>query len=92
MYGNGTYFAVSATYSASNTYSRPDPQGQKYIFLCRVLTGEFTTGRQGMIVPPAKNTTSAQLYDSVTDNLSRPSMFVVFNDIQAYPEYLITFR
>jgi poly [ADP-ribose] polymerase 10/14/15 len=45
-----------------------------------------------MIVPPAKNTTSAQLYDSVTDNISRPSMFVVFNDIQAYPEYLITFR
>uniref|UniRef100_A0A8C7HV76 Poly [ADP-ribose] polymerase n=1 Tax=Oncorhynchus kisutch TaxID=8019 RepID=A0A8C7HV76_ONCKI len=92
MYGNGTYFAVSARYSASNTYSRPDPQGQKYIFLCRVLTGDFTTGRQGMIVPPAKNTTSAQLYDSVTDNLSGPSMFVVFNDIQAYPEYLITFR
>nr|XP_046160813.1 poly(ADP-ribose) polymerase family member 14-related sequence 1 isoform X2 [Oncorhynchus gorbuscha] len=92
VYGNGTYFAVSATYSASNTYSRPDPQGQKYIFLCRVLTGDFTTGRQGMIVPPAKNTTSAQLYDSVTDNISRPSMFVVFNDIQAYPEYLITFR
>uniref|UniRef100_A0A8C8M497 Poly [ADP-ribose] polymerase n=1 Tax=Oncorhynchus tshawytscha TaxID=74940 RepID=A0A8C8M497_ONCTS len=92
LYGNGTYFAVSARYSASNTYSRPDPQGQKYIFLCRVLTGDFTTGRQGMIVPPAKNTTSAQLYDSVTDNLSGPSMFVVFNDIQAYPEYLITFR
>uniref|UniRef100_A0A8C7RF71 Poly [ADP-ribose] polymerase n=1 Tax=Oncorhynchus mykiss TaxID=8022 RepID=A0A8C7RF71_ONCMY len=92
MYGNGTYFAVSASYSASNTYSRPDPQGQKYIFLCRVLTGDFTTGRQGMIVPPAKNTTSAQLYDSVTDNPLGPSMFVVFNDIQAYPEYLITFR
>ncbi|XP_014047715.2 poly(ADP-ribose) polymerase family member 14-related sequence 1 isoform X1 [Salmo salar] len=92
VYGNGTYFAVCARYSASNTYSRPDPQGQKYIFLCRVLTGDFTTGRQGMIVPPAKNTTSAQLYDSVTDNPSAPSMFIVFNDIQAYPEYLITFR
>ncbi|KAK6311314.1 hypothetical protein J4Q44_G00169780 [Coregonus suidteri] len=92
MYGNGTYFAVSASYSASNTYSRPDPQGQKFMYLCRVLTGDFTTGRQGMIVPPAKNTTTAQLYDSVTDNPSRPSMFIVFNDIQAYPEYLITFR
>ncbi|CAB1341297.1 unnamed protein product [Coregonus sp. 'balchen'] len=79
-------------YSASNTYSRPDPQGQKFMYLCRVLTGDFTTGRQGMIVPPAKNTTTAQLYDSVTDNPSRPSMFIVFNDIQAYPEYLITFR
>ncbi|KAL2081153.1 hypothetical protein ACEWY4_023006 [Coilia grayii] len=91
-YGNGTYFAVNAQYSAGNTYSVPDPQGQKYMYLCRVLTGDFTTGRQGMIVPPAKNTTSADLYDTVTDNPNAPSMFVVFNDIQAYPEYLITFR
>lgn len=91
-YGNGTYFAVNASYSASNTYSVPDAQGQKYMYLCRVLTGDFTTGRQGMIVPPAKNNTTADLYDTVTDNPNTPSMFVVFNDIQAYPEYLITFK
>ena len=29
-------------------------------------------------------------YDSVTDNLTKPSMFVIFNDTQAFPEYLIT--
>ncbi|XP_034150940.1 poly(ADP-ribose) polymerase family member 14-related sequence 1 isoform X2 [Esox lucius] len=92
VHGNGTYFAVAARYSASNTYSKPDLQGQKYMYLCRVLTGDFTKGQQGMIVPPAKNPTTAQLYDSVTDNPAQPSMFVVFNDIQAYPEYLITFR
>ncbi|KAJ7990064.1 hypothetical protein DPEC_G00310970 [Dallia pectoralis] len=91
-YGNGTYFAVDARYSASNVYSKPDSQGQKYMYLCRVLTGDFTNGKQGMIVPPAKNPTTALLYDSVTDNPARPSMFVVFNDIQAYPEHLITFR
>ncbi|XP_041928990.1 poly(ADP-ribose) polymerase family member 14-related sequence 1 isoform X2 [Alosa sapidissima] len=91
-YGNGTYFAVHAKYSAANTYSVPDAQGQKYMYLCRVLTGDFTAGRGGMIVPPAKNTTTADLYDTVTDNPIAPSMFVVFNDIQAYPEYLITFQ
>ncbi|KAI1899401.1 hypothetical protein AGOR_G00061400 [Albula goreensis] len=91
-YGNGTYFAVAASYSASNTYSVPDVQGQKYMYLCRVLTGDFTRGAGGMIVPPAKSNTSPELYDSVTDNTGNPSMFIIFNDIQAYPEYLITFR
>ncbi|XP_062312355.1 protein mono-ADP-ribosyltransferase PARP14-like isoform X2 [Osmerus eperlanus] len=91
-YGNGTYFAVNASYSASDTYSKPDPQGQKFMFLCCVLTGDFTRGQQGMIVPPSKGNTNAQLYDSVTDNPARPSMFVIFHDCQAYPEYLITFN
>ncbi|XP_045070984.1 protein mono-ADP-ribosyltransferase PARP15-like [Coregonus clupeaformis] len=73
-YGNGTYFAVGASYS-----------------LFRVLTGDFTAGRHGMKVPPTKSTTTVELYNSVTDNPSGPSMFVVFHDNQAYPEYLITF-
>ncbi|KAK1166015.1 protein mono-ADP-ribosyltransferase PARP14-like [Acipenser oxyrinchus oxyrinchus] len=92
-YGNGTYFAVNASYSASGTYSVPDPQGQKYMYLTRVLTGVFTNGRTGMIVPPAKNAADpTDLYDSVTDNSANPTIFVIFNDVQAYPEYLITFR
>ncbi|XP_062390420.1 poly(ADP-ribose) polymerase family member 14-related sequence 1 isoform X2 [Sardina pilchardus] len=91
-YGNGTYFAVNARYSAANTYSVPDARGQKYMYLCRVLTGDFTRGQGGMVVPPAKNNTTADLYDTVTDNPGAPTMFVVFNDIQAYPEYLITFK
>ncbi|KAM7407781.1 hypothetical protein PAMA_003509 [Pampus argenteus] len=91
-YGNGTYFAVGASYSASNTYSIPNPQGKKCMYLCRVLTGDYTVGKQGIIVPPAKGNNSSQQYDSVVDNMANPSMFVIFHDIQAYPEYLITFH
>ncbi|XP_069840937.1 protein mono-ADP-ribosyltransferase PARP14-like [Dendropsophus ebraccatus] len=91
-YGNGTYFAVNSNYSAQDLYSRPDSNGQKYMYLARVLTGEFCVGTQGMVAPPAKNSSdSTDLYDSVTDNVANPTMFVIFNDIQAYPEYLITF-
>ncbi|XP_064868330.1 protein mono-ADP-ribosyltransferase PARP14-like [Oncorhynchus nerka] len=92
LYGDGTYFAVNAKYSASDKYSKPDPQGQKYMYLCRVLTGDFITGTLGMKVPPTKSTTSINLYDSVTDSVSPPSMFIIFHDSQAYPEYLITFK
>ncbi|KAG2459584.1 PAR14 polymerase, partial [Polypterus senegalus] len=91
-FGNGTYFAVDASYSASHTYSVPDASGNKHMYLCRVLTGVFTKGHGGLVVPPAKSNDPSDLYDSVTDNVALPGMFVIFHDVQAYPEYLITFK
>ncbi|XP_073672141.1 protein mono-ADP-ribosyltransferase PARP14-like [Paramisgurnus dabryanus] len=91
MYGNGTYFAVDPSYSA-RSYSQPDASGHKPMYLAKVLVGDFTQGKAGMLVPPAKSSISADLYNSVTDDTNNPSMFVVFNDVQAYPEYLITFQ
>ncbi|KAM5151899.1 uncharacterized protein ACMZJ9_010183 [Mantella aurantiaca] len=91
-YGNGTYFSVNASYSARDTYSRPDGKAYKYMYLSRVVTGVSCPGRQGMNAPPPKNPSNpTDLYDSVTDNVSNPVMYVIFHDIQAYPEYLITF-
>uniref|UniRef100_A0A668UKH0 Poly [ADP-ribose] polymerase n=1 Tax=Oreochromis aureus TaxID=47969 RepID=A0A668UKH0_OREAU len=91
-YGNGTYFAVNASYSANDTYSKPNQNGEKFMYVCRVLTGDFTLGQKGMVTPPAKKHGSTDLYDSVVDNVANPTMFVVFHDTQAYPEYLITFK
>uniref|UniRef100_A0A3P8WRG8 Poly [ADP-ribose] polymerase n=2 Tax=Cynoglossus semilaevis TaxID=244447 RepID=A0A3P8WRG8_CYNSE len=91
-YGNGTYFAVNASYSANDTYSKPNQNGEKCMYLCRVLTGDFTVGKANMITPPAKSSSSVQMYDSVVDNVATPSMFVIFHDTQACPEYLITFK
>ncbi len=91
MYGNGTYFAVDPNYSAQG-YSKPDTKGHKRMYLVRVLVGDFTQGKPGLPVPPAKSSSSADLFNSVTDNMTNPTMFVIFNDVQAYPEYLITFQ
>uniref|UniRef100_A0A3B4FEP5 Poly [ADP-ribose] polymerase n=1 Tax=Pundamilia nyererei TaxID=303518 RepID=A0A3B4FEP5_9CICH len=90
MYGNGSYFAVDPTYSAGN-YATPDTSGHKRMYQARVLVGDYTQGRKGMITPPPKSGSASDLYDSVTNDTANPIMFVVFNDIQAYPEYLITF-
>lgn len=92
-YGKGTYFAVDASFSANDIYSRPDSNGRKHVYVARVLTGVYTLGRRGLITPPAKNPfNSTDLFDSVADNIQHPTLFVVFSDNQAYPEYLITFR
>uniref|UniRef100_A0A3B5B177 Poly [ADP-ribose] polymerase n=1 Tax=Stegastes partitus TaxID=144197 RepID=A0A3B5B177_9TELE len=91
MYGNGSYFAVNPTYSAQG-YAKPDVRGYKRMYQARVLVGDFTQGRAGLLSPPAKSSGNAtDLYDSVSDNTAKPTMFVIFNDIQAYPEYLVTF-
>uniref|UniRef100_A0A2K6UMW3 Poly [ADP-ribose] polymerase n=1 Tax=Saimiri boliviensis boliviensis TaxID=39432 RepID=A0A2K6UMW3_SAIBB len=92
-FGKGTYFAVNASYSANDTYSRPDGNGKKHMYYVRVLTGIYTCGHHTLIVPPSKDAQNpTDLYDTVTDNVQHPTLFVVFYDYQAYPEYLITFR
>ncbi|XP_047660504.1 protein mono-ADP-ribosyltransferase PARP14-like [Tachysurus fulvidraco] len=89
VYGNGVYFAVDPSYSARG-YARPDMNGHKRMYLARVLVGDFTTGKAGLLTPPAKNSARTDQYDSVTD--PSQTMFVIFHDVNAYPEYLITFQ
>jgi len=86
------YFASQASYSASNQYSPRDVKGHKYVFLNRVLTGQYTVGNPSYITPPPKSPRSHDLYDSVVDDINNPSIFVIFADAQAYPDYLITFK
>ena len=91
-YGKGVYFARDASYSASNTYSAPDHNGHKHMYLARVLTGEFAKGRGDLKVPPPKDPNNkAVLYDSVVDHVHNPNMYVIFYDCQTYPEYHIEF-
>ncbi|XP_073693514.1 protein mono-ADP-ribosyltransferase PARP14-like [Garra rufa] len=89
-YGHGTYFAVNASYSAHPTYAVPAADGTQCMFVARVLTGHCALGQTGMRTPPVRAAPD-QLYDSVVDNILNPTMFVVFHDCQAYPDYLITF-
>lgn len=90
VYGTGIYFAINAAYSARDTYSPRDFNNYMRVYQCRVLTGDYCQGAQGMKAPPNKSTHI--LFDSVVDNLIYPGIFVIFNDTQAYPEYLITFQ
>ena len=94
VYGNGVYFALDASYSERSTYSPPDVIGCRYMYLTRVLVGEYTVGRKGLLTPPARSAGGdpTDAYDSVVDQIPNPQIFVVFYDWQCYPEYLITFQ
>ena len=92
LYGKGVYFARDAAYS--NRYAPGDSEGKKRMYLSRVLTGEYTVGNDQIVVPPPKNPQVDQtvIFDSTVDTMSNPSIFVVFNDAQTYPAYIITYK
>ncbi|XP_042257467.1 protein mono-ADP-ribosyltransferase PARP14-like [Thunnus maccoyii] len=90
VFGKGVYFAVNADYSARG-YSSADAAGLKRLYVARVLTGRYTVGKSSMRAPPPRGSDPTDCYDSLVDNQQQPSMFVIFHDDQAYPEYLITF-
>ncbi|KAL6030197.1 hypothetical protein STEG23_030450 [Scotinomys teguina] len=87
-YGKGSYFARDAAYS--HHYCKSDTHSHK-MFLARVLVGDFIRGNAAFVRPPAKDGRSNAFYDSCVNSMSDPSIFVVFEKHQVYPEYLIQY-
>ena len=92
MYGKGVYFARDASYSTYPVYSPPDTHGVQSIFLARVVVGEYCRGEKDALEPAERDPGTGALYDSTVDNVRDPSIFVTYNDGQAYPEYLVKFK
>ncbi|XP_078085119.1 protein mono-ADP-ribosyltransferase PARP12-like [Mustelus asterias] len=88
-YGKGSYFATDAS-SADNYFSTTS--AAKTMFLARVLVGQFSKGRPDYCRPPSKDTTYTNLYDSCANDCSNPSIFVIFEKHQIYPEYIIEYN
>ncbi|XP_038833876.1 protein mono-ADP-ribosyltransferase PARP12-like isoform X2 [Salvelinus namaycush] len=84
-YGKGSYFARDAKYSNSYT----GQLNTRSMFVCRVLVGDYIKGHSSYLRPPSKDGGDTIFYDSCVDDVSNPSIFVVFEKHQVYPEYLI---
>jgi len=94
--GAGIYFAENASYSVNyipNTNNGPRRKSSynynntKRMMYCRVLLGQVGRGQQGIRRPPNKPN-SNELYDSVSNN---NSTFALFDNHQAFPEYIVHF-
>ncbi|NWQ77739.1 PAR12 polymerase, partial [Columbina picui] len=88
-YGKGIYFARDASYSHS--YCQPGLK-TNIMFVARVLVGDYVQGNATYVRPPAKSSNGLRFYDSCVDNEFNPSIFVVFEKYQIYPEYLIEYK
>ncbi|KAL3843270.1 hypothetical protein ACJMK2_021212, partial [Sinanodonta woodiana] len=90
-YGMGVYFSTQSTYGCDDNYTKRDAKMHKYMYQCKVLTGNSTVVQKGYKerFPPIDPTTGNK-YDST----SSPAMdeYVIYSDTQSYPEYLIEFE
>ena len=93
VYGKGAYFATTAKYSHS--YTKPFGNGgTRKMFLARVLVGKSTLGVTDYQRPPPLDSRRPHgaLYDSCVNDVSNPSIYVVFDDEQSYPEFIIEYK
>ncbi|XP_055891340.1 protein mono-ADP-ribosyltransferase PARP11-like isoform X2 [Biomphalaria glabrata] len=86
-YENGT----SDIWSLFNTQTHPLSH---YMIVAKVLIGRYTTGIAGLQRPPPydQRDSLVRLYDSCVDSILNPEKFVIFDNNQAYPEYVIEYR
>lgn len=64
----------------------------KYMFVARVLVGCPGQGRPGLRKPPEDPTDpKGRTFHSCVNSLQKPSIFVIFDSTQCYPEYLIEY-
>lgn len=91
VYGEGSYFAVNASYS--DAYAKKDANSFQFMFLAKVLVGSYTKGKSNYRRPPPKQppNPSSDLFDSCVDDQYRPTIYVVFDADQFYPEYIIEY-
>ena len=64
------------------------------VFVARVLVGKYSGGSCKLRKPPPLDPKSDPLgkcYDSCVDDIHMPKIFVIFDSVQAYPEYLIEY-
>ena len=102
MWGQANYFAVNASYS--NNYAYTLANGQRQVFLARVLTGAsyYCLPNNALRMPPKipSYTTSAgtavQLselrYDTVNGTTGGSIVYMTYDNLKAYPAYLITYE
>jgi hypothetical protein len=97
-FGQGCYFATSATYSDKYACSVKVPCESPHrkfraMILAAVLIGETVQGSTNMYPAPTKpHSRSGERYDNACDNMSSPSIFVTFKDCQALPAYVVVYE
>ena len=75
-FGKGSYFATTAQYSLQ--YARD------FMILAKVATGRYYKGSSAV-----DRTKLRPGYHSTVNDEANPSIFVVYHDAAAYPEYVL---
>ncbi|XP_012874783.1 PREDICTED: poly [ADP-ribose] polymerase 9, partial [Dipodomys ordii] len=87
QYGAGIYFTTNLK-NLADKVKTSNTDKFIYVFEAEVLKGSSCPGHRSNIVPPPLSREAVDCYDSVVDNESMPETVVIFNGMQALPQYL----
>ena len=93
---NGSQLAVPGS-SGSHPPVAPEYSSSSHthhtMFFARVLVGRSAVGRSDYRTPPPLNPSDqfGRCFDSCINRPISPSIFVIFNSAQSYPEYIIEY-
>ena len=90
--GTAIPFSTTSQSSTADQISPPNKNGDKFIIMAKVVTGDYCKGNSSCKTIPYKPASRIDCYDSIVDDISNPTLFGVFHDTAAYPEYIIRFR
>ena len=92
-YGKGVYLAKDAL--LSHGYRHMDAQGFCQMLVVQVALGDISYRRSDTVAPPVKPQEEGGLavsYDSIQGELGSHPIYIVHNNDQMYPAYVITYR
>ena len=80
-YGKGVYFSKRSIYSRD--FSMPSKDELAFMLLCSVVIGKVTKGSRGEKIPKD--------YNSFTNSIKNPDMYIVNRREAIMPRYLVAF-
>lgn len=91
MWGNGTYYALNASYSLGYAHAAAD--GTSEMFLCEVLVGDFIKlPSDGSLKKPPAKPNSTQCYHSVQGHTGGSDIWITYEPAMSYPHFIINYR
>lgn len=91
--------AALATGGSAPVWQNTTASGQQQcrsrhtMFIARVLVGKYTIGYPALRKPPPLNPSDmyGKSYDSCVNDVNDPRIYVIFDNAQCYPEYIIEY-